>query len=57
MFEGGRATETVLTLRDTKVGCIVSLALPEEGRGESEEDEGPGPPREGVGEEGGASPL
>ena len=54
MFEDERATEAALTfLRDMKVGCMVSLAPPEdEGEEESEEEEGereseeegPGPP-------------
>ena len=49
MFEDKRATEVVLPfLGDTKVGCMVTLASPEE--------EGPVPPPDGEGEEGGPSP-
>lgn len=52
-----RATEAVLVfLRDTRVGCIVYLAPPEEeGEDESKEGEGPGPPQD-EGKDGGPGP-
>ena len=42
IFDDERTTEVVLTfLRDAEVGCMVSLAPPEEGEGEDEwEEEG-----------------
>ena len=46
ILDGGRAREAVLTiLRDTNLGCMISLAPPEEGEGEdkSGEEGGPGP--------------
>ena len=51
MFEDEQATKAVLTfLRDTRVGCMVSLAPLEE------EEEGPAPPQNKEGEEGGPGP-
>ena len=47
MFNDQRATEAVLTFsRDTRAGCMVSLAPPEEeeGEDESEDEDVPGPP-------------
>ena len=55
MFGDARATEAVLTLRDTRVGYMVSLAPPEE-EGEDESEGEDDSVEEEEGEEGGPGP-